>query len=455
MKYGDSCTIALPSLSATGRIDAITQAHSTTNKLCFTTERYPLERVVITGRGAITPLGLDAATTWQALVAGQSGITRIDHFDAAAYPVQIAGYIHNFDPTAYLPRKEARRMARFSQFALAAAHEAVRDAALDLDLLDRERVGVEMGNAVGSVETIVEQFEILKAKGPRHLVPTVIPGGLINMATCQIAMHFGILGPGGSPVAACATGLYALSDACRRIQRGEADVMLAGACESFMHPVAIAGFWRIQALSTRNDDPAGASRPFDAERDGTVMSEGAACLVLESESHAIARGATILGEIVGIGQSMDAFHLIAPDDSGSGAARAMRLALREAQTAPEALDWIVGHGTATPLNDLSEVRALKTVLGEKAYDIPVSGLKSMTGHMLGASGAVNVLAAVEALQSGIIPPTINLHTPDPALDLDFVPLVARRKTVNTVMTNAFGFGGQNGSMVVRRYVAQA
>lgn len=410
------------------------------------------ERVVITGRGAITPLGLDAPTTWQALLAGKSGITRIAHFDAGLFPVQIAGYIHAFGPTDYFPRKEAKRMARFSQFALVAAQEAVRDAGLEVAHLNRERVGVEMGNAVGSVETIVEQFEILKEKGPRHLVPTVIPGGLINMATCQIAMHFGLLGPGGSPVAACATGLYALGDAFRRIQRGEADVMIAGACESFMHPVAIAGFWRIQALSTRNDDPAGSSRPFDVERDGTVMSEGAACFVLESEQHALERGATILGEIIGFGQSLDAYHLIAPDDTGSGAARAMRLALREATIEPSDIDWIVAHGTATPLNDLSEVRAMKLALGEAAYDIPITGLKSMTGHMLGASGAVNVLAAIEAMRDGQIAPTINLHTPDPDLDLDFVPLTARKKYVNVVMTNAFGFGGQNGSLVVRKYL---
>lgn len=410
-----------------------------------------MERVVLTGRGAITPLGLNAAATWRGLVAGKSGITRIAHFDAALFPVQIAGYIHEFEPTDYFSRKEAKRMARFSQFALVAAQEAVRDAGLDFEQMDRERVGVEMGNAVGSVETIVEQFEILKEKGPRHLIPTVIPGGLINMATCQIAMHFGLLGPGGSPVAACATGLYALGDAFRRIQRGEADVMVAGACESFMHPVAMAGFWRIQALSTRNNDPSGASRPFDLERDGTVMSEGAACFILESERHALERGATILGEIVGFGQSLDAYHLIAPDESGSGAARAMLLAMREANLDPTDIDWMVAHGTATPLNDLSEVRALKLALGAAAYDIPITGLKSMTGHMLGASGAVNVLAAVEAMQHGMIAPTINLHTPDPELDLDFVPLTARQKAVNMVMTNAFGFGGQNGSLIIKAY----
>ncbi len=411
--------------------------------------QYP--KVVITGRGAITPLGLDAATTWQGFLEGKSGITHIRHFDADAFPVQIAGYIHDFEPTDYLPRKEAKRMARFTQFAVAASGTAIADARLNLDNEARDRIGVEMGNAVGSIETIADQYDILREKGPRHLVPTVIPGSLINMATCQIAMQFGLLGPGGSPVAACATGLYALGDAFRRIQRGEADVMIAGACESFMHPLAIAGFWRIQALSTRNHDPKGSCRPFDKERDGTVMAEGAVVFVLESEEHALARGATILGEIVGFGQTLDAYHMIAPDEQGNGAARAMKLALREANLAPDKVDWIVAHGTATPLNDLSETRAIKQAFGETAYDIPITGLKSMTGHMLGAAGAVNVLAAVEAMHDGIIPPTLNLHAPDDELDLDFVPLKARPHQVNVAMSNAFGFGGQNGSLIVQRY----
>lgn len=412
-----------------------------------------LPRVVVTGRGAVTPLGLDARSLWDGLVAGRSGISHIRHFDTSEFPVKIAGAIHDFDPTAHVPAKEARRMARFTQLAVAAAQEAVADAALDVAAEEPTRIGVEIGSATGSVETVVEQYQIMQAKGPRRLVPTVIPGGLINMATCQVAMHYGLKGPGGAPVAACATGLYAIGDAFRRLQRGEADVMLAGAGESFLHPLAIAAFWRIQALSTQNERPTEASRPFDRHRDGTVMAEGAAVLVLETEQHARERGARILGEVVGYGQSQDAFHLIAPDDQGEGAARAMRLALAEACVPPAEVDWISAHATATPLNDLSETMAIKRVFGEQAYNVPVSGLKSMTGHMLGAAGAVSVLATLEAIRTGIIPPTINYRTPDPALDLDYVPNVARERRVDVAMSNAFGFGGQNACIVVRRYEA--
>lgn len=412
-----------------------------------------LSRVVVTGCGAITPLGLSADALWEGLVAGRSGISRIRHFDASDSPVQIAGAIHDFEPTDSIPPKEARRMARFTQLGLVATEQAIADARLDLSREDTLRVGVEMGNATGSIDTVVGQYDILLAQGARRLVPTTIPGGLINMATCQVAMRYGLRGPGGSPVAACATGLYAIGDAYRRLQRGEADVMLAGACESFLHPLAIAAFWRIQALSTRNDEPTRASRPFDLHRDGTVIGEGAAVLVLETEAHALARGATILGEIVGYGQSQDAFHAIAPDPDGNGAARAMSLALREAAIAPAEVDWISAHATATPLNDLSETLAIKQVFGEDAYRVPISGLKSMTGHMLGAAGAVSVLATLKAIQTGIIPPTINYETPDPQLDLDFVPTVARTQPVEVALSNAFGFGGQNACVVVRRWHA--
>ena len=410
-----------------------------------------LSRVVVTGRGAVTPLGLSADALWDGLVCGRSGISRIRHFDTTGFPVQIAGYMHNFQPQNYMTRKQARRTARFTQLALAAAREAISDAVLDLNNEDRTRIGVEIGCATGSIETIVGQHEIMRQKGPRRLVPSTIMGGLINMATCQVAMEFGLRGPGGAPVAACATGLYAIGDAYRRLQRGEADVMVAGASESFLDKLAIAAFWRIQALSTRNSDPPGASRPFDLERDGTVMAEGAAVLILETEEHALARGANILGEIVGYGQTLDAFHIMAPDESGSGAARAIQQALYEADISPENVDWISAHGTATPLNDLAETRAIKRVFGEKAYDIPVTGLKSMTGHMLGAAGAVSVLANVQAIQDGIIPPTINYHTPDPLLDLDYVPNEARKKRVNVALSNAFGIGGQNACIVVQRY----
>ncbi|MBA3530620.1 MAG: beta-ketoacyl-ACP synthase II [Ardenticatenales bacterium] len=408
-------------------------------------------RVVITGFGAVTPLGLSADALWEGLVAGRSGITRIRHYDATDFPVQIAGYIHEFEPTDYIERKEARRMTRFTQLTIAAAQEAVRHAALDLSQEDTTRVGVEIGNATGSIETTIEQYEIFQEHGPRRLVPTVIPGAMINMAACQVAMTFGARGPAGAPVAACATGLYAVGDAYRRLQRGEADVMIAGAGESFLHPLAMSAFWRIQALSTRNEEPERASRPFAKDRDGTVISEGAAVLILETEAHARARGATILAEVVGYGLSQDAFHLIAPDPEGAGAARAIRGALAESGVQPEGIDWISAHATATPLNDLSETLAIKHVFGEHAYEIPISGLKSMLGHMLAAAGAASVIATVKAIQTNQIPPTTNYEIPDPVLDLDYVPNVARALPVDIALSNAFGFGGQNACLIVRRY----
>lgn len=410
-----------------------------------------LSRVVVTGCGAVTPLGLTADALWDGLVDGRSGISRIRHIDTTNFPVQIAGTIYDFEPTVYIPRKKARRMARFTQLVIAATQEAVLDAKLDFEGEDLTRVGVEIGNATGSIETVVEQYDIMRSKGPRRLIPTMIPGGLINMATCQVAMQFGLKGAGGSPVAACATGLYAIGDAYRRLQRGEADVMIAGACESFLHPLAIAAFWRIQALSTHNSDPPRACRPFDKKRDGAVLGEGGAVLVLETEQHAKARGATILGEVVGYGQSLDAFHIIAPDTKGMGAARAMQQALNEANITPQQVDWISAHGTATPLNDLAETLAIKHVFEEYAYDVPVSAIKSMTGHTLGAAGVVSVIANLKALQTGIIPPTINYETPDPLLDLDYVPNYARLRQVDVAISNAFGFGGQNACIVVQRY----
>lgn len=408
-------------------------------------------RVVVTGMGAVTPLGVGVEVLWSGLVAGRSGVSRLTHFDAADFPVKIGGYIHDFDPNTYFDRRDAKRMARFTQFAMVATQEAIADAALDLNREDRERVGIEMGNAVGDLAGIEEQYDLLRERGPRRIVPTVVPTVLINMGACQVAIQYGIKGPAGAPVAACATGIYAVGDAMRRIQRGEADVMVAGSTESILTPLAIAAFWRIQALSTRNDDPEGACRPFDKNRDGTVMGEGAAVVILEREDHALARGARIYGEVVGYGLSEDAYHLIAPDPQGDGAARAMRRALEEAGIKPSEVDWISAHGTATPLNDLSEAMAIKRVFEESAYDVAVSSIKSMIGHTLGAAGTVSVVANLKAIQSGIIPPTINLATPDPQCDLDFVPNRARQANVDVAMSNAFGFGGQNASVIVRRY----
>lgn len=409
-------------------------------------------RVVVTGMGAVTPLGVGVDVLWSGLIAGRSGVSRLTHFDTTDFPVQIGGYIHDFNPESFFDRRDAKRMARFTQFAMVATQEALHDAGLDLSRESPERIGIEMGNAVGDLHGIEEQYDVLRERGPRRIVPTVVPTVLINMAACQVAIQYGLKGPAGAPVAACATGIYAIGDAMRRIQRGEADVMVAGSSESILTPLAIAAFWRIQALSTRNDDPATACRPFDKDRDGTVMGEGAAVVILEREDHALARGARIYGEVVGYGVSEDAYHLIAPDPQGDGAARAMRRALEEAGVKPSEVNWISAHGTATPLNDLSEAMAIKRVFQEAAYDVPVSSIKSMIGHTLGAAGSVSLVANLKAIESGVIPPTINLETPDPQCDrLDFVPGRARHATVDVAMSNAFGFGGQNASIVVRRY----
>ncbi|MDQ4078343.1 MAG: beta-ketoacyl-ACP synthase II, partial [Chloroflexota bacterium] len=325
-------------------------------------------RVVVTGMGAVTPLGLDAESYWQGLIAGRSGVSCIREFDASDHPVKIAGYIRGFEPTEYMDHKEVRRLPRFAHLAIAATQQAIEDAGLELSQEDPMRVGIEMGNAIGNIETTVEQHDILQTQGARRLVPSVIPGVLINMASCAVAMHFGMPGPGSTPVAACATGIYAVGDAYRRLQRGETDVVVAGATDSSRHPLAVGSFWRIGALSTRNDDPEGACRPFDKERDGTVMAEGAAVLIMESEEHARARGARVLAEVIGYGLSQDAYHMIAPDPEGAGAARAMQAALDDAGILPEQVDWISAHGTATPLNDLSETLAIKQVFGEHAFD---------------------------------------------------------------------------------------
>lgn len=408
-------------------------------------------RVVVTGLGSVTPLGIGIPRLWNGLVEGKSGIRPFPHFDASDWPVQIGGYIEEFDPTNYISSKEARRMARFTQLALAATDEAVEDSQIDLSQYDPTRIGIEMGNAVGDLDTITEQYDVVKERGPRRILPHAGPSVLINMGACQLAIRYGIKGPAGAPVAACATGLYSVGDAWRRIRRGEADIVIAGSSEALLTPLAIGAFWRIQALSTRNEDPAGACRPFDRDRDGTVMSEGAATLILEREDIALERGARIYGEVVGYGVTVDGYHLIAPDPQGGGAARAMSLALREAGVEPADVDWISAHGTATPLNDLSETLAIKKVFEDEAYNVPVSSIKSMIGHTLGAAGTVSLVANLKAIETGTIPPTINLEQADPQCDLDYVPHEARTADVDIAMSNAFGFGGQNACVIVRRY----
>ncbi len=408
-------------------------------------------RVVLTGTGAVTPFGEGIDVLWDGLSQGRSAVDRVSQFGVDDLPVQIAAEVRGFDPLDYMDARTAKRTARFTHLAWASTKMALAESQLDIRKEDSWRVGVEMGNAVGSLGDVLEQHNILLEKGARRIVPTTVPSVLINMGACNIAMMLGARGPASAPVAACATGIYAIGEAARRLERGDVDVMIAGGTEAILNPLAMAAFWRIQALSTTNDDPQGACRPFDVQRNGTVMGEGAAAVILETEEHALARGAPILAEVSGYGISEDAFHLIAPEPAGHGAAHAMQLALRDASLQPQDVDYISAHGTGTPLNDLSETLAIKEVFGEAAYQVPISSIKSMVGHTLGAAGAVSAVASVLVIQNGLIPPTINLTNPDPQCDLDYVPLKARPAEVDVVMNNAFGFGGQNGCLIIQRY----
>lgn len=407
-------------------------------------------RVVVTGMGAVTPVGIGVENTWKALLAGRSGVKRITRFDVSNHPTQFAADVLHFDPLDFMTFREAKRTTRFTQLATAATQQAIQDSALDLSKEDTTRVGLEIGSAIGGLSLIEEQVATFHQKGLRRVNPTFIPVIIINAAPCHIAILLGIKGPTNSPVAACATGIVAIGQALRQLQSGEVDVMLAGGTESATTPLGLAAFSRLGALSTHNEDPEKACRPFDAERDGIVMGEGAAVLVMESLEHAQRRGAPILAEVLGYGFTEDAYHLAAPDPTGDGAARAMSRALANARISPNEVDYIVPHGTATPLNDVSETRACKTVFGEHAYRIPMSSNKSMIGHMLGAAGAISTVVAILAMRDGIVSPTINLEHPDPDCDLDYVPNKARHVRVDTAIANAFGFGGQNATVVVRR-----
>ena len=408
-------------------------------------------RVVITGMGAITPVGLNVADFWQGLTAGRSGVGPITQFDASQHPTQIAASVEGFDPTDYVDRREARRMARFTQFALAATQQALQDAKLDLTREDPTRVGLEIGSAIGGIEVIEEQSLRLRDGGPRQINPIFAPSVIINIAPCHIAVLLGIKGPANAPVAACATGAVAIGEATRRLQRGDVDVMIAGGTESAMTPLAVVSFSRLGALSTRNDEPERACRPFDADRDGTVIGEGAAIVVLETLEHALRRGAPIQAEVVGYGFTEDAYHIVAPEPGGDGAARAMSLALADTGLSPGEIGYICAHGTGTVLNDPSETAAIKAIFGETAYRVPISANKSMIGHLFGAAGSISVITAVKAIQEGVIPPTINLDNPDPECDLDYVPNVARQATVDAAIANAFGVGGQNATVALKRF----
>jgi len=407
-------------------------------------------RVVITGLGAVTPVGNDVPTTWEALLAGRSGVDRIRRFDPSGLKTRFAAEVKGFDPTKYMSRREARRLDRFAHFALAAATEAVTDAGLDLTSEEPSKVGVLIGSGVGGISTLLEQFTLMQHRGPRRVSPFLIPALMMNGAAGQIAIAFGLQGPNLAVASACASGAHAIGEAAAIIRRGDAEVMLAGGSEAGIVPVAIAGFNVMGALSTRNDEPQRACRPFDADRDGFVMGEGAGVVVLESLEHAQARGAHIYGELLGYGATADAFHITAPAEDGRGAAMAMERALEHAGVPPTAVDYINAHGTGTLLNDVSETAAIKAVFGEHAYRLAVSSTKSMIGHLLGAAGAVEAIISLLALRDQILPPTINYETPDPACDLDYVPNVARQAKVNVVMSNSFGFGGHNAALVFGR-----
>jgi 3-oxoacyl-[acyl-carrier-protein] synthase II len=413
-------------------------------------------RAVVTGLGAVTPIGNDHPTFWRNLVAGVSGGGPITSFDPSGYDVRIAAEVKDFDPTTAMEPKMARRMSRFIHFAMAAGREAITDAGLDFSGWSpeqRDRVGVAVNTSGGGMEQVILGTDTLQRKGPGTVSPFAIPALSGSMAACQISIVNGLTGPVITQVAACASSVIAFQDALRMIQRGETDVVIAGGSEAPLLPVAFAALGNMHALSRRNDDPQRASRPFDKERDGFLFGEGAGVVVVESAKHALDRGATIQAEVIGAALTADAFHISAPDPTGRGAAMAMSKALADAGIGPGDVDYIVAHGTSTPLNDVTETRAIKQVFGEAADRIPISSPKSMVGHLLGAAGVISALTAIGAIREGCIPPTINQEVPDPECDLDYVPNEARSARVDTAMINGFGFGGQNAVAVFRRFEA--
>jgi 3-oxoacyl-[acyl-carrier-protein] synthase II len=407
-------------------------------------------RVVVTGLGLISPVGNTLDTAWDNLLAGRTGIGRITKFDASAFASQIAGEVKDFDVGRYLSAKDARRMDIFIHYGLAAGIDAIKDSGLDVTDANRERIGVNMGSGIGGLPMIEETHKTYLAEGPRKISPFFIPASIINMIAGHLSIIYGLQGPNLSVVTACTTGTHAVGESAHMIEFGEADVMVAGGAESTICPLGVGGFAAARALSTRNDDPAGASRPWDKGRDGFVLGEGAGAVVLEEYEHAKARGARIYCELVGYGKSADAHHMTAPTEDGSGAARCMNNALRNAGMRPDQVDYINAHGTSTPLGDVAETRAVKLSLGSHAGKVMVSSTKSMTGHLLGAAGGVEAVFAVLAIARGAIPPTINLQDPDPECDLDYVPNTARQARINVALSNSFGFGGTNGTVIFRR-----
>jgi 3-oxoacyl-[acyl-carrier-protein] synthase II len=415
--------------------------------------RYSERRVVVTGMGVVSPLGNDVDTLWRNLIAGECGVDRIRAFDPAGFDCQVAAEVKDFDPAPAFPSpKEVRRTDRYSQFGVHAAWQALKDCGIDLERADRDEIGVFIGSGIGGLQTTCEQHKILLERGAGRLSPFMIPMLILNMASGLFSMYYRLRGPNFATCSACATANHAIGEAWRTIKMGDAKMILAGGAEATIIPVGIGGFCAMRAMSTRNNDPKHASRPFDAERDGFVMGEGAGALALEELEHAQARGAKIYCELVGYGNTADANHMTAPSPHGEGAARCMKMALRNAQLNPSDVDYINAHGTSTPQGDVCETEAIKTVFGDHARKLSVSSTKGATGHMLGAAGAVELIACAKVIQAGVVPPTINYEKPDPACDLDYVPNTARELKVNVAVNNSFGFGGHNVTTIVKKFV---
>ncbi len=410
-----------------------------------------MERVVITGIGVLNAIGNTKEAYWDALANGKNGIAPLTYFDASEHRTRIAGEVKDFDAAAYMDRRSASRLPRFIQYALAAAVMAQADSGLDLDRLDPYRAGVQIGSGIGGIGVLEENAKTLAEKGAKRVSPFLVPYMIINMAAGQVSIRFNLKGPNSSSVTACASANHSIGDSFRIIQRGDADVMFTGGTESAITPLAFAGFCSMRAMSERNDDPARASRPFTKDRDGFVMGDGAGVLILESLSHAKKRGAYIYGELVGYAMTSDAHDMVSPPENGEGAVKAMEFALRDAQLPLDGVDYINAHGTSTPIGDVAETNAIKTLFGEQAYNIPVSSTKSMVGHLLGAAGAVELIACLGGMEKGFLPPTINYDMPDAACDLDYVPNESRDAQIEIAVSNAFGFGGHNTSLVVRKF----
>ena len=407
-------------------------------------------RVVITGLGILSPVGIGVEENWRNISAGRSGIGPVSQFDASGWPSRIAGEVKDFDPTRFVSEKEARRMDRFIQLGMAAGIEALRDSGLEVTEANAERIGVHLGSGIGGISTIETTTKVFLEKGLRRVSPFYIPMSIANMLSGDLSIMFGLKGPNLTMVTACSTATHAIGDAARYIEYGDADAMVAGAAEAAVTPTSLAGFGNAKALSTRNDDPQRASRPWDRERDGFVLSEGAGVVMLEELEHARQRGARIYAELAGFGLSGDAYHMTSPPEGGEGASRCMQNALRNAGINAEQVDYVNAHGTSTPLGDLAETIALKSTFGEHAYKLAVSSTKSMTGHLLGAAGGVEAVYTILTIHHQLVPPTINLENPDPQCDLDYVPGSAREMPVQVALSNSFGFGGTNGTLVLRK-----